>query len=129
MKIKARNKTLSSFSLSGMTDIVFLLLLFFMLTSTLVAPNALKLLIPQAGQSTGEEQRYPEVSLHQSGAIIVDGKSVSFEQLEPVLIRKLSGQADPTIKLITASDVTVRETVKVMNVAARNNYKVVLLKK
>lgn len=129
MKIKSRNKVILSFSLSGMTDIVFLLLLFFMLTSTLIAPNALKLLIPQSGQSTEASQDIPEVELAQSGTILVDGTLVSFDQLGPVLNRKLAGKPDPSIKLITAPDVTIKETVKIMNIAARNNYKVVLLKK
>jgi len=129
MRIKSRNKIKTSFSLSGMTDIVFLLLLFFMLTSTLIAPNALKLLIPQAGQSVDIVQNIPEVELRHSGMILVDGRSVQFEQLGLILNQKLTGQTDPTIRLITAPDVTVKETVKIMNVAAVNNYKVVLLKK
>ena len=129
MIIKSRNKVSVSFSTSGITDIVFLLLLFFMITSTLIAPNALKLLIPQAGQSTEVSQDIPEVELAQSGTIMVDGTLVPFDQLGSVLNRKLSGKPDPSIKLITAPDVTVRETVKIMNVAAMNNYKVVLIKK
>jgi biopolymer transport protein ExbD len=117
------------FSLSGMTDIVFLLLLFFMLTSTLIAPNALKLLIPQAGQTSEVIQKIPEVELRQSGVILVDGRLVNFDQLAPVLQQKLANQSDPSFKLITNPEVTVRETVKIMNVAATSNYKVVLLKK
>lgn len=114
--------------MSGMTDIVFLLLLFFMLTSTLIAPNALKLLIPQQGQSGEISQTFPEVELRNSGIIMVDNVRVNFDQLEAVLYKKLARQKDPTIKLITSSGVTVKETVQVMNVAAKNNYKVVLKK-
>ncbi len=129
MRIKTRNKINVKFSLSGMTDIVFLLLLFVMLTSTLLSPNALKLLIPQSGKSEDIAQSIPEVELKQAGIIFVDGKIVSFDQLGITLNQKLIGQVDPTIKLITTSDATVREAVAVMNVAAINNYKVVLLKK
>ena len=128
MKIKSRNKINVSFSMSGMTDIVFLLLLFFMLTSTLLSPNALKLLIPQSVQSEVSELQIPEVELREKGEILVDGINVSFDQLGPALIKKLAGQTDPSIKLITTSEVTVKETVKVMNVAAKNNFKIVLKK-
>ncbi len=128
MALKSRNKINVNFSMSGMTDIVFLLLLFFMLTSTLIAPNALKLLIPQLGLAEDTNQSYPEVELRASGILLVDGKIVDFEQLVTVLNQKLAAENDPAIKLITAPGVTVKETVRVMNVAAKNNYKVVLKK-
>lgn len=128
MRIKTRNKVNVNFSMSGMTDIVFLLLLFFMITSTLIAPNALKLLIPQQGQSGDVIPSIPEVELMNTGIIIVDGTRVGLDQLAAILSKKLSGQSDPAIKLITASGVTVKETVQVMNIAAKDNYKVVLKK-
>ena len=128
MRIKSRNKISIHFSMSGMTDIVFLLLLFFMLSSTLIAPNALKLLLPQKGQPSDVSQTIPDVELQKNGIIIVDGKKVDFEQLSLVLNQKLANQNDPSIRLITGSGVTVKETVKVMNVAASYNYKVVLNK-
>jgi len=128
MRIKSRNKVEVNFSMSGMTDIVFLLLLFFMITSTMIAPNALKLLLPQQGQSTGISETVPEVQLRGTGIISIDGRTISIEELGSILNRKLSGKNDPTFKLITASDVTVKETVSVMNVAVKGNYKVVLIK-
>ncbi len=114
--------------MSGMTDIVFLLLLFFMITSTMIAPNALKLLMPQEGQSSGVAESVPEVLLQGSGIISIEGRTVSLEELGLILDRKLKGLSDPTFKLITSSDVNVKETVNVMNVAVKGNYKVVLIK-
>jgi biopolymer transport protein ExbD len=128
MRIKSRNKVEVSFSMSGMTDIVFLLLLFFMITSTMIAPNALKLLLPQQGESAGGTEMVPEVQLRGTGIITIEGRTVNLEELAGILQRKLSGQNDPTFKLITAADVTVKETVSVMNVAVKGNYKVVLIK-
>lgn len=128
MRIKSRNKIQVSFSMSGMTDIVFLLLLFFMITSTMIAPNALKLLMPQEGQSSGVAESVPEVLLQGSGIISIEGRTVSLEELGLILDRKLKGLSDPTFKLITSSDVNVKETVNVMNVAVKGNYKVVLIK-
>jgi biopolymer transport protein ExbD len=128
MRIKSRNKVEVNFSMSGMTDIVFLLLLFFMITSTMIAPNALKLLMPQAGQSSGVTDNVPEVQLHAAGIISIDGKTVGIDELSVILQQMLAGQNDPTFKLLTSKDVTVKETVNVMNVAVKGNYKVVLLK-
>ena len=129
MRIKSRNKVNVVFSTSGMTDIVFLLLLFFMITSTMIAPNALKLLLPQQGQSAGVAQEVPEVELEGTGRLTIDGRNISIEDLDGILQRKLGGQNDPTFKLITGNDVTVKETVSVMNIAVKSNYKVVLVKK
>jgi biopolymer transport protein ExbD len=129
MRIKSKNKVEVNFSMSGMTDIVFLLLLFFMITSTMIAPNALKLLLPQQGQSTaGIAESVPEVLLQSTGIISIDGRTVNLEELGNILDKKLKGLSDPTFKLITASDVNVKETVNVMNVAVKGNYKVVLIK-
>ena len=128
MRLRSRNKVNVNFSMSGMTDIVFLLLLFFMLTSTLIAPNALKLLIPQQAQSDDTPATIQEVELKAKGILFLDGQNVNIEQLGTILNQKLANEKDPAIKLITSSGVTVKETVRVMNVAAKNNYKVVLKK-
>lgn len=113
--------------MSGMTDIVFLLLIFFMLTSTLIAPNALKMLLPSRGQVTIEgESRIPTVTIYNGSRITVDGRTVSLEELGLVLESKLQGQPDPTIKVVTSPSVSVGDAVSIMNVAAEKNYTVVL---
>ena len=110
-----------------MTDIVFLLLIFFMLTSTLIAPNALKMLLPSRGQVTIQsDSQIPTVTIHSGSRITVDGRTVSLGELGIILETKLSGIQDPTIKVITSPSVTVGEAVQIMNVAAERNYTVVL---
>jgi len=99
-----------------------------MITSTMIAPNALKLLLPQQGQSSGVSETVPEVMLKGSGIISIDGRNVNIQELTLILDRKLNGLSDPTFKLTTASDVNVKETVNVMNVAVKGNYKVVVVK-
>ena len=113
--------------MSGMTDIVFLLLIFFMLTSTLIAPNALKMLLPSRGQVTIQsESQIPTVTIHSSSRITVDGRTVSREELGRVLDSRLLGTPDPTIRVITSPSVSVGDAVKIMNVAAERDYTVVL---
>jgi biopolymer transport protein ExbD len=113
--------------MSGMSDIVFLLLIFFMLTSTLIAPNALKMLLPSRGQVIIQgESRIPTVIIHSGSRITVDGRTVSFDDLGMVLESKLQGLPDPTIKVVTSPAVSVGDAVMIMNVAAERNYTVVL---
>ena len=128
MNLRSRNKVSVNFSMSGMTDIVFLLLIFFMLTSTLIAPNALKLLLPQSGQAVSTNTSVPRIVLQSNGRILVDGRSVSFEQLEAVIRSRTAGQTEPAIHLITGQGVTVKETVGIMNLAAQLDVQVVLTK-
>jgi biopolymer transport protein ExbD len=127
MALKSRNRVMDNFAMSGMTDIVFLLLIFFMLTSTLIAPNALKMLLPSRGQVTIQgESRIPTVTIHSGSRVLVDGRTVSMEDLGMVLESRLQGQPDPTIKVVTSPTVSVGDAVTVMNVAAERNYTVVL---
>ncbi|MFW5877823.1 MAG: ExbD/TolR family protein [bacterium] len=113
----------------GMTDIVFLLLIFFMLTSTLVAPNALKLLLPQRGQTVETTGSIPVVEIKQNGQVALDGRIIAFENLETLLLSKLAGQPEPTVTFIVEGKATIKESVKVMNIAAKNSIKVVLKEK
>jgi len=118
---------MDNFSMSGMTDIVFLLLIFFMLTSTLIAPNALKLLLPSRGTvSTPVENSVPTITIFDNARITVDGRSVSLEDLGRTLELKLQGQDEPTVKVVTSAHVPVKDAVRIMNVAAERNYTVVL---
>jgi biopolymer transport protein ExbD len=113
--------------MSGMTDIVFLLLIFFMLTSTLIAPNALKMLLPSRGQVIIQsESRIPTVTIYNSSRITLDGTTVSIDDLGMILDARLQGLPEPTIRIVTSPSVSVGDAVKVMNVAAERNYTVVL---
>jgi len=127
MALRPRNRVLDNFAMSGMTDIVFLLLIFFMLTSTLIAPNALKMLLPSRGQVTIQgESRIPTVTIYSGSRITVDGVTVSLQELGLILDAKLSGLPDPTVKVVTSPSVSVGDAVKVMNVVAGRDYTVVL---
>ena len=115
-----------------MTDIVFLLLIFFLVTSTLVNPNALKLLLPKStGQvaakatvsvSIKHYQDTDNFSFHING----DPTPESFDNIEDRLIELLQSEEDPTFSIYSDETVPVREIVKVMNIAKRNHYKVIM---
>lgn len=125
MALSSRNKVSVQFSMSGMTDIVFLLLIFFMLTSTLIAPNAIKLLLPKSSNQTAAKPMVT-VSITADLNYYIGTDRVSFNQLEPLLDKELKYRVEPTISLHVDKSVPVEHVVKVMNIARRNKYKVIL---
>ena len=125
MKLRGRNKINPEFSMSSMTDIVFLLLVFFLLTSPAIAPNALDLILPKAKGKTTQVQK-TSVSITKKGAYYINTERVSEYNLEDELNKLLSGQSEPTIILRAEEGVPIEDAVFVMDIANKNNYKVVL---
>ena len=131
MGYKRSTKVLSENGMSSMTDLVFLLLIFFLITSTLVNPNALKLLLPK---STGQVSAKATVSVstkdwgdgNYSYHINGNENAVQFSEVEDELIELLQSEEDPTFSIYADESVPVKEVVAVMNIAKRNHYKVIL---
>jgi biopolymer transport protein ExbD len=128
MALKSRNKVSPNFNMSSMTDIVFLLLIFFMLTSTLVSPNALKLLLPNSKSKTLEKQTI-SVSINKDLDFYINENQVIENNLESELKEVLSNQKEPAIILHADKTVDIQHVVKVMDIAYRNKYKIVLATK
>jgi biopolymer transport protein ExbD len=126
MALKSRNKVSPNFNMSSMTDIVFLLLIFFMLTSTLVSPNALKLLLPNSKSKTLEKQTV-SVSINKELEFYIN-KTLEIN-LENELKSMLANEIDPAIILHADKTVAIEFVVKVMDIAYRNKYKIVLATK
>jgi len=125
MSLRSKNKVSANFSMSSMTDIVFLLLIFFMLTSTLVSPNALKLLLPNSKARTLEKQTI-SVSITPEIEYYIEDQKFPFDQLENQLKQRLVNEQEPAIVLHADKTVDIEFAVKVMDIAYRNKYKVVL---
>ena len=131
MAFKRSTKALSETVTSSMTDLVFLLLIFFLITSTLVNPNALKLLLPK---STGQVSAKATVTVSRKDwgddtyTYHLNGNEtpIQFVDLEDGLIDLLQTEEDPTFSIYSDETVPVREIVGVMNIAKRNHYKVIL---
>ena len=125
MNLRGRNKVKAEFSMSSMTDIVFLLLVFFLLTSPAITPDALDLILPKAkGKSTNQQKA--SVSITSDGAYYVNKERVSQSGIEAELRSILAGQDKPTIILRAAEGVPIENAVFVMDIANKNDYKVVL---
>lgn len=125
MNLRGRNKISPEFSMSSMTDIVFLLLIFFMLTSPAITPEALDLVLPKAKGKTTTQQNIA-VSITKDLQIYINEERVSNSALEARLKSELSGVEDPTIILRAEEGVPIERAVNVMDIANRNKYKIVL---
>ena len=125
MNIRGRNKVTPEFNMASMTDIVFLLLIFFMIASTLVTTNAIDIILPKASGKT-ENKKSTAVSIKKDLTYYIDQKRVGESVLESQLISILSKQESPTIVLRAEKSVPVENVVKVMDIANRNKFKVIL---
>lgn len=125
MNLRSRNKVSADFSMSSMTDIVFLLLIFFMLTSPVITPEALDLILPKAKGKTTSVQNV-SVSITKDLQFYVDDERITQSALESTLRTKLTGVETPTIILRAEEGVPIEKAVNVMDIANRNSYKIVL---
>lgn len=131
MAIKTRNKIGVSFNTSSMSDLVFLLLIFFMLTSTLVAPNAIKLLLPSSSSQTMAKQTIT-VYINDLFQYYVEETPVADDDLTSSLSARLEGENDATVVLRSDKTVPVQYVVNVIdaintiNNDTDQNHKVIL---
>ena len=131
MALKRRNQRRVEFNSSSMSDLVFLLLIFFMLTSTLVAPNAIKLLLPQSSSRTMAKQTVT-VYINDKMDYFVGERKVTEEQLKPEILLALGSTADGTVVVRSDKSVPVQYVVNVIdavnniNNEMHQNYKVLL---
>ena len=125
MAISSRNKVSVNFSSVGMTDVVFNLLIFFMLTSTMVHPNALKLNLPRGTVQTSAKPQ-TTVSITSNLKIYVETQQVNFEDLEGILKQKLGKNPETYIALHADKSVPFDNVVKILNIAQANNYKLII---
>ncbi|REG85149.1 ExbD/TolR family protein [Winogradskyella sediminis] len=125
MNIRGRNKVTPEFNMASMTDIVFLLLIFFMIASTLVTTNAIDILLPKASGKT-ENKKSIAVSIKKDLTYYIDQNRVGESVLESELVSIMASQESPTIVLRAEKSVPVENVVKVMDIANRNKFKVIL---
>jgi biopolymer transport protein ExbD len=126
MAIESRHKTNKNFAMSGMTDIVFLLLIFFMITSTLISPAARNVRLPESNNQT-QANPVLAISIDQGKHIFVDDQEYTLGELEGVLRMKLENYGEaPTIRLNADRDLNMEEVFTVLDIARRNRYKVIL---
>ena len=118
------------FSMSSMTDIIFLLLIFFMITSTMVTPNAIKVLLPQGSQQTSAKplaRIIIDKDLNYYSAFGNDDEMpIAPEDITSFLLDCAAKQPEMYVALYADESIPYREIVKVLNIANENQFKMVL---
>ena len=125
MNLRGRNKITPEFNMSSMTDIVFLLLIFFMIASTLVTTNEIDILLPKASGKT-ENKKSVSVSIQKDLTFYIDQRIVKVQNLESELLVLFQNETAPSIILRAEKSVPVDYVVKVMDIANRNKFKIIL---
>ncbi|MBQ0007383.1 MAG: biopolymer transporter ExbD [bacterium] len=134
MALKKRNKTSAEFSMSSMTDIIFLLLLFFMVASTMSAPNDMRVKLPQSSAKTATKSHIVKVSINTLGEYqVADGGAaptpIAFDDLAPYLQNVYAQDTTTFVALYADEEVPYREIVKVLDIANENRLKLVIATK
>lgn len=128
--LKRKTKTIETFSMSSMTDIIFLLLIFFMITSTMVTPNAIKVLLPQGSKQTSAKPLARIIIDKQLNYYSAFGNEDEMPIEEEDITAFLQGCAEKEPEMYVAlyadESVPYREIVNVLNIANENNFKMVL---
>lgn len=128
MALKKRNKISAEFSMSSLTDIIFLLLIFFMLTSTLVSQNALNLKLPSSTSKTVAPQSLA-VSIEKEGRFYLNGKRMSISNIEKNIrssLRGSSNQENTTISIVSELGTPIEYVVQVMDMANKMRVQAIL---
>ncbi len=131
MALKRKTKINPNFSMASMTDIIFLLLIFFMVTSTVVVPNAIKVTLPQAQKQTAAKP-FSRVTIDKNlNYYVAFGnqreKQVSFDDISPFLQERYNQEPEMFVALYADEKVPYGEIVKVLDIANKNKFKMVLV--
>ncbi len=125
MNLRGRNKVDPSFNMSSMTDIVFLLLIFFMLTSTLVTVSAIDVLLPKAGGKT-ENSKSVAVTITKESDFFINKSKIAPNNLEQELLIKVGTNKEKTVVIRGDKDVPYKNVMKIIDIANRNKLKMIL---
>lgn len=130
MALKRRQKISPSFSMSSMTDLIFLLLIFFMITSTMVSPNAIKVLLPQGSEQTSAKPMARVIidkDLNCYGAFgNEDEMPLAIDEVTAFLQECARKEPEMYVALYADESIPYREIVRVLNIANENHFKMVL---
>ncbi len=130
MALHRRTKVTPTFNMSSMTDIVFLLLIFFMITSTMLSPNAIKVLLPQGKKQTTVKATSRVIIDKELNIYAANGKEeeqlVTLEELPDILNSNVNDSTELYVSLYADESVPYKNIVEVLNIANDNKFKMVL---
>lgn len=126
MNLRRKNRATSEVSTHSLNDIMFFLMLFFLIASTMANPNVVKLMLPSAKSNQAVIKKPVSVSIKKDLTYYIDTKQVSLDQLERRLQEKLMNVSDPAVVIRVDKDVPVQYLVDLLDIGNRLNIKMVL---
>lgn len=122
MELKRRNRVSAEFSMASMTDIIFLLLIFFMITSSAISQSAIEVKLPQSEASDPNIQDPTAVTITKDGQYFVNDKEIPKEDLEQYLVNTLKGEQNPTFTIRADEDTKHKDVVFAMSIAEAHKF-------
>lgn len=127
MKLKRQRRFHAEVQTASLNDIMFFLLLFFLIVSTLGSPNVIRLMLPKTDEATNEVSKQPvTLSVTADKKYYIDKTQVNFPQLEQTLMEATQGMEEPTVVLRAEETLTIQDLVDVMAIGARIKVRMVL---
>jgi biopolymer transport protein ExbD len=129
MKLRSRTKITAEVATSSMNDIMFFLMLFFLIMSTLLNPNVIKLSLPSSKHNQTLHQKEVSLSITKERQFFINNKPIAFEQIESELINELKDAREATVILRCDNTRTVQDLVDVLEIGNKLKIKMILATK
>lgn len=126
MKIRRKSKFAPEVFTHSLNDIMFFLMLFFLIISTMVNPNVIKLMLPKASAAQQMQKKQTTVAVDADKNYFIDRKPVAKDQLETQLANTFNGIEDKTVILQVDQTVSVQDLVDVLAIGAKLDIKMVM---
>jgi biopolymer transport protein ExbD len=126
MNIKRKRHFKAEVSTSSLNDIMFFLLLFFLIVSSLANPNVIKLLLPNSKSAQNLNKQQISISITKEKNYFIDNRQISFNEIEPVLKSRVSSLQEPTVILRLEKSLTIQDLVDVLEIGNRLQVKMVM---
>ncbi|HCF03155.1 biopolymer transporter ExbD [Flavobacterium sp.] len=126
MSIKRKRRFHAEVATSSLSDIMFFLLLFFLIISTLANPNVIKMTLPKAQANEKTNKQFISLSVTEDKKFYIDKEPVAFESLESTLMSKMNATKDQTVVVRIPFNLQVQDLVDVLQIGVRNNLKFVI---
>jgi biopolymer transport protein ExbD len=126
MSIKRKRRFHAEVATSSLSDIMFFLLLFFLIISTLANPNVIKMALPKSKANEKTNKQYISLSVTEDKKFYIDKQLVPYEELEATLMSKIDAQKDQTVIVRIPFNLQVQDLVDVLQIGVKNNLKFVI---
>jgi len=126
MAIKRNKRFKAEIATSSLSDIMFFLLLFFLILSTLANPNVIKMMLPKAASNEKTNKQHLTISVTEDKRFFINKTEVPYEELEQTLLAELGGNTDQSVVIRIPFNSQIQELVDVLQIGVKHNIKFVI---